>query len=173
MLDPGEILKIMLFARRPLRRALLACCLLLSCAIWAAEKPRIRVDDYLINAEISPRTRHLTAHARVKFAALEDTNAAIFELHNALKPTKITDEKGAKLEYERFAQDSTVRVTLPTTLTKGENSTINFYYDGTLSSADDGPVEGLKLAYVDPDTTYLLYAGRWFPVVGYGINRFT
>ena len=34
-------------------------------------------------------------------------------------------------------------------------------------------MHGLKLAYVGDDTTYLLYAGRWFPVVNYGINRFT
>ena len=32
---------------------------------------------------------------------------------------------------------------------------------------------GLKLAYIGDPITYLLYAGRWFPMVGYGINRFT
>jgi hypothetical protein len=31
----------------------------------------------------------------------------------------------------------------------------------------------LKLASISDDTSYLLYAGRWFPVTGYGINRFT
>ena len=34
-------------------------------------------------------------------------------------------------------------------------------------------MQGLKLAYVGDDTSYLLYAGRWFPVSGYGTNRFT
>jgi hypothetical protein len=38
---------------------------------------------------------------------------------------------------------------------------------------DDSPVQGLKLAYVGPDTSYLLYSGLWFPVAGYGVNRFT
>ena len=42
-----------------------------------------------------------------------------------------------------------------------------------LDSADDSPVQGLKLAYIGDDTSYLLYAGRWFPVNAYGINRFT
>ena len=42
-----------------------------------------------------------------------------------------------------------------------------------LDSADDSPVQGLKLASIGDDTTYLLYAGRWFPVNAYGINRFT
>jgi tetratricopeptide (TPR) repeat protein len=29
------------------------------------------------------------------------------------------------------------------------------------------------LAYIGDDTSYLLYAGRWFPVSGFGLNRFT
>ena len=32
---------------------------------------------------------------------------------------------------------------------------------------------GLKLAYIGDPITYLLYSGRWFPMVGYGIDRFT
>ena len=34
-------------------------------------------------------------------------------------------------------------------------------------------MQGLKLASIGDDTSYLLYASRWFPVSGYGINRFT
>ena len=50
---------------------------------------------------------------------------------------------------------------------------LTFEYEGVLDSADDSPVQGLKLAYIGDDTSYLLYAGRWFPVNAYGINRFT
>ena len=50
---------------------------------------------------------------------------------------------------------------------------MTFEYEGTLDNADDSPVQGLKLAYVGPDTSYLLYSGLWFPVEGYGLNRFT
>jgi tetratricopeptide (TPR) repeat protein len=42
-----------------------------------------------------------------------------------------------------------------------------------LDSADDSPVAGLKLTSINDDTSYLLYAGDWFPVNAYGINRFT
>ena len=42
-----------------------------------------------------------------------------------------------------------------------------------MQSADDSPVPGLKLAYVGDPYTYLLYAGAWFPMVGYGTNRFS
>ena len=50
---------------------------------------------------------------------------------------------------------------------------MTFEYEGALASAEDSPVEGLKLAYIGEDVTYLLYPGRWFPVTGYGIDRFT
>ncbi|MFZ1135768.1 MAG: M1 family aminopeptidase, partial [Candidatus Korobacteraceae bacterium] len=48
-----------------------------------------------------------------------------------------------------------------------------FEYEGTVQSADDSVVPGLKLAYVGDPMTYLLYPGAWFPMVGYGTNRFT
>ena len=77
------------------------------------------------------------------------------------------------MQVERVSQDSTVRVPLPNGLQKGQSSTLNFEYEGDLISAEDSPVAGLKLAYVGDPSSYLLYAGRWFPVVGYGTNRFT
>ncbi len=61
----------------------------------------------------------------------------------------------------------------PTALTKDASTTLTFDYEGVLDSADDSPVQGLKLASINDDTSYLLYAGRWFPVNAYGINRFT
>src|SRR5581483_9941125 len=56
---------------------------------------------------------------------------------------------------------------------KDSSTTLTFDYEGVLDSADDSPVPGLKLASIGDDTSYLLYAGRWFPVNAYGINRFT
>jgi hypothetical protein len=142
-------------------------------AAWAAEKTRLRVDDYQIDAELSPHSHKLTAKARVKFTALEDVNIASFELHNGLRVTKVLDERGKPLSAERVTQDSTVRVQLPNGLSKDASTTLTFDYEGELNSADDSPVQGLKLAAIDDDTSYLLYAGRWFPVNAYGINRFT
>ncbi len=80
---------------------------------------------------------------------------------------------GQTLSAERVSQDSTVRISLPGTLSKGSSSTLTFEYEGTVQSADDSPVPGLKLAYIGDPITYLLYAGGWFPMVGYGTNRFT
>lgn len=141
--------------------------------VWGAEKARLRVDHYLIDAQLDPHAHKLTAHAKVTFTALEDISIASFELHNALRPTKVLDADGKPLSAERISQDSTIRVALPKGSTKGTQSTISFEYEGVLENADDSPVQGLKLAYVGEDTSYLLYAGRWFPVIDYGINRFT
>ncbi len=165
-----------LFPSRPWRRVFipsLVCFLLLSLPSWAAEKMRLRVDDYQIDAELTPHSHKLAAKAKVKFTALDDLNFATFQLHNALRVTKVLDENNKPLTAERVTQDSTVRVQLLAPLAKDASTTLTFEYEGILDSADDSPVQGLKLASINDDTSYLLYAGRWFPVSGYGLNRFT
>jgi tetratricopeptide (TPR) repeat protein len=140
---------------------------------WAAEKSRLRVDDYQIDAVLTPHLHQISAKAKVKFTALQDLNVAVFELHNDLRVTKVVDEKNQPLSAERVTQDSTVRVPLPNGLAKDASTTLTFEYEGQLETADNSPVPGLSLAYIGDDTSYLLYAGRWFPVNGYGLNRFT
>ncbi len=147
--------------------------LALATVCFAAEKPRIQVDSYIIHVAVTPQSHQLKAQARVKFTALDDINVATFELHNALRPTRVVDANGQTLSAERVSQDSTVRISLPATLTKGSSDTVIFEYEGAIQSADDSPVPGLKLAYIGDPITYLLYSGRWFPMVGYGIDRFT
>jgi len=70
--------------------------LCLSLPAFAAEKPRIQVDSYAINADLNPKTHHLLAAARLKFTALDDINSASFELNNALRP-RVLDEAGKPL----------------------------------------------------------------------------
>src|SRR6202162_375321 len=140
---------------------------------WAAEKTHLRVDDYQIDAELTPHLHQISARAKVKFTALQDLTVAIFELHNDLRVTRVLDDNNQPLSAERVTQDSTVRVPLPSGLAKDASMTLTFEYEGNLETADDSPVPGLKLAYIGDDTSYLLYSGRWFPVSGYGLNRFT
>ncbi len=163
---------------RPLPEVWFALICLLACLAFAlptqaAEQNRIQVNDYRIDATINPEKHHLWARAQVKFTALDDISTAVFELHNDLRPSKVTDADGHSMQVERVSQDSTVRIALPNGLQKGQSSTLNFEYEGELVSAEDSPVAGLKLAYIGDPTSYLLYAGRWFPLVGYGTNRFT
>ncbi len=158
------------FQRRFFPIAILA---LLASAAFGAERPRLQVDDYQIQAVVTPQTHQLQAIARVKFTALDDIAIAVFTLHNGLKPTQVLDATGQPLTAERVSQDATVRVSLPGTLSKGSSTSLTFVYQGAVQSADDSPVPGLKLAYVGDPYTYLLYAGGWFPMSGYGTNRFT
>ena len=139
----------------------------------AAEKMRLKVNNYQIDAELTPHLHKISARAKVEFTALDDLTFATFELHNGLRLTKVLDAAGKPLNAERVTQDSTVRVTLPAGLAKDASTSLTFEYEGVLDSADDSPVQGLKLASINDDTSYLLYAGRWFPVNAYGINRFT
>jgi hypothetical protein len=102
----------MSLARRLLGRVpiLVGALLLLATSSFAAEKQRIRVDDYEITAELLPKAHKLTARAQVRFTALDDISVATFELHNALRVTKVEDAEGHPLTAERVTQDSTVRV---------------------------------------------------------------
>jgi Peptidase family M1 domain len=147
--------------------------LLLSLPVWAAEKMRFHADDYQIDAVLNPHEHKITARARVKITALDDLNIATFQLHNDLRLTKVTDASAKPLTADRMPQDSSVRVSLKTPLPKDQSTTLTFEYEGVLDSADDSPVPGLKLTSINDDTSYLLYAGDWFPVNAYGVNRFT
>ncbi len=106
----------MVFQLRRQRRAIEACIalslLLVSLPAWAAEKTRLHVDDYQISVELTPHAHKMSAHATVKFTALDDLNIATFNLHNDLRVTKVTDATGKTLSAERVTQDSSVRVPL-------------------------------------------------------------
>ena len=151
----------------------LSLVVLLASSSWAAEKARLRVDDYQIEAELNPHLHQITARAKVKITALQDVAVAVFELNNDLRVTKVLDEKNQPLAAERVTQDFTIRVPLPAGLSKDASTTLTFEYEGQLENADNSPVPGLKLAHIGDDTSFLLYAGRWFPVIGYGLDRFT
>lgn len=165
--------------RRPVRSVLSGSLFFLlivfaaSPARSADQKARLRVDDYQIEAELNPHSHKISAKAKVKFTALDDLSVATFELNNALRLTKVTDANNKPLSAERVTQDSSVRIPLVAGMTKDASTVMTFEYEGVLESADESPVQGLKLASINDDTTYLLYAGRWFPVSGYGLNRFT
>jgi tetratricopeptide (TPR) repeat protein len=167
----------MFLVPRRQRRKLSACLVLSLCVLslpaLAAEKAHFHADDYQIDAVLSPHEHKIAARAKVKITALEDLNIATFQLHNDLRLTKVTDPSGKALTADRIPQDSSVRVSLSKTVPKDQSTTLTFEYEGVLDSADDSPVPGLKLTSVNDDTSYLLYAGDWFPVNDYGIDRFT
>lgn len=58
--------------RRALTNFLVLLLLLVSLPMWAAERSRLRVDDYQIDAELTPHIHKISARAKVKITALED-----------------------------------------------------------------------------------------------------
>lgn len=134
----------------------------------------IDVDGYTIDARIDPATQTLNARAVVRFVALdENMNSANFELNNNLNISQITDSKGVPLNSARQQVDSTVRVTFPNNLPRGQMTEITFVYDGRLSGDEESPVYGIKFASIQNDYAYLLYPARWFPVSNYTADRFS
>ena len=131
---------------------------------------RFEVTQYAIAAQLYPSTHALKAKARIEFVPKADVTSLFFDLHSALRVEKVADGAGQSL---RFKQEGlTLAVDLLNPAPQGKPSSITVDYGGSLASADGSPVEGLKLAYVGPEGSYLLYAGRWFPVNAYGVNRF-
>ncbi len=114
----------------------------------------------------------MKATAKVTFTATDNISAAVFELHNALKVESVKDAQNHVLSGER-GPNATISIALASPMSKGTSATFTFVYDGTLSGSEESPVEGLKVASIGDPISYLLYAGRWFPMVGYLTDRFT
>ena len=83
-----------------------------ACAAWAQDRrSRIDVEQYTIDAEVSPATQSLTAKASVRFVPLDDNiTSAAFELNNALNVSRVVDDKGKQIPASRNQQDFTVRL---------------------------------------------------------------
>jgi len=168
-----------MFRRRPtISLAASAACLLLAGALALPAQERrpaahIDVQQYTIEAEISPNTQSVAAKATVVFTPLDDgISTASFELNNALNVSRVVDGAGKQVNASRNQQEFSVRLNFDQPLAKGQPATITFYYDGKLTGQEDSPVYGVKFAAIHPDFAYLMYPARWFPVSGYSTDRF-
>lgn len=155
------------------RLFIFAASLAVSCAPLFAQTPSpIDVTAYTINLQIDPVAHTIKATAQVTFKALDTVDHALFELSNQLQVESVTDNAGHTLTGTR-GTDNTISVALPSAMNKGDSATYTFVYGGALNGSQEGPVQGLKLASVGDPISYLLYAARWFPMVGYQTDRFT
>ena len=152
----------------------LVCALLAAAPLAAqvAERPRLVISAYVIDAEIDAAAHRLQATAVVSFTAPENASQVTFGFHPALKVEKITDQEGRLLTGDRLA-DGSIRVVPAAPFLKGQTARWTFAYGGTLTGSEDGPVQGLRLAAIQDPITYLLYPARWFPMTGYMTDRFT
>jgi aminopeptidase N len=152
---------------------LIALACFVSACLYADEtRTHINVQKYTIDASINPRTQSIEATAKIDFIPLEDANQATFELNNALTVSKAIDAKGAVIPTQRDNADFSIRVMFPSGLVKNQPQSISISYDGKLTGNEDSPIPGITFAALRPDSGYLLYPARWFPVSGYTTNRF-
>jgi hypothetical protein len=152
-----------------LRAGLLVLALLVTGTICRAQT-RFEVTKYSIEAELFPSTHILTAKARIDFLPQADLTTMSFELNSNLRVEKVVDAAGQDLRFRR--EGLAFHVDFLNPIPEGASSSITLNYGGPLASADGSPVENLKLAYISPEGSYLLYPARWFPVSGYSVNRF-
>jgi tetratricopeptide (TPR) repeat protein len=137
-----------------------------------AQRQRIDVQGYVIEATIDPAAQTLTATAMVRFTPLDDTSTISFELNPALSISKVVDEDGRQIPASRGG-DMTIRLSLPEMLRKGKPAGLTFSYDGKLSGTEESPVFGIKFAAIHPDYAFMMYPARWFPVNDYTADRFS
>jgi tetratricopeptide (TPR) repeat protein len=138
------------------------------------KRARIDVENYVVDAEINPRTQTLNANVKVRFVPLDsDISSVSFELNNALNLSRVLDESGRQVPASRSSQDFTVRLNFPAPLTKGKATTVTFDYDGRLNGQEESPVYGIKFAAIQNDFAYLMYPARWFPINDYTIDRYS
>jgi len=135
-----------------------------------SSEPRFAVTKYVIAAELYPSQHMLTANVRIDFVPRADLTSMNFDLHSSLRVDSVKDVSGKDLVFRQEGFNLAVDFLNPQT--QGKASSITVKYGGPLASADGSPVENLKLAYVGPEGSYLLYTGRWFPVSEYGVGRF-
>jgi tetratricopeptide (TPR) repeat protein len=182
-------------------------------------RPQIDVEDYQVDAELSPASQQLKAKASVKFTAVDDSiSYVLLEFNSNLRPDKVylADKPPAPgavsssqdvettqsdiphlsrrakrqsaprpaaaavparepdsnlLRFSRDEEEHTIRVDLPTVMRRSQAATLVFEYSGTLNSADSSPLEGVQLAKVHEEVSYLLAISRWFPMNHYLKDR--
>ena len=77
------------------------------------------MEQYTIDAEVSPNTQSMTAKVAVRFLPIDDNiTSASFELNNALNVSRVVDDQGRQIPASRNQQDFTVRLTFDQPLRK-------------------------------------------------------
>ena len=135
---------------------------------------RMTVESYSIDAEINPKSGTLAANVQVRATPMDDNQAtATVELNNALTLARVVDGENRQISASRSQQEPTVKLSFPYGMAKGKPVTLNFTYDGRFTGQEESPVYGIKLIGLHEASSYLLYPGRWFPVLDYSAGRFS
>lgn len=133
-----------------------------------------RATHYDVQVMLHPDEQTISALAKVDFVAGQVAKTLLVELHPDLRVTSVKTADGQTLAFERDnSSPLLLSVALPGTATPGKQITLSFEYSGPISSEEDSPSKGLRLASIDKTSAYLLLPARWFPLTDYPSNRYT
>lgn len=150
----------------------LAVLCLMPTASRAQETPAgFHVTNYTISATLFPSTHMISAQAQIELIPQTELTSLRFNLDTALRVQNVTGPTGQAIQFQQ--EGLTLFLSLLNPLPAGQPTTFTVSYRGMLATADGSPVEGLKLSYISPEGSYLLYPSWWFPVRGDGLDRFT
>jgi aminopeptidase N len=133
-----------------------------------------RANNYEVEILTHPNDQTISGLAKVEFIAQVASRTVVVELHPDLRINKVNVPGGRPLEFERDPnQPLLLTVGLSDAVAPGKTVTLVFDYSGPISSEDDSPTRGVRLASVDKTSVYLLLPSRWFPLTNYPTNRYT
>jgi len=142
--------------------------------VQSAPSEAFRATNYEIRASLDAVGQVMSAQAKVDFVANAASSVVDVELNQNLRVNSVNDSSGKPVSFER--DDSTglkLHITLANPVPAGGKVTLQFDYNGPLSSRINDPSQPVKLAYIDKDGGYLLLPSRWFPLTGFPSNRYT
>ncbi|HWG36185.1 MAG TPA: M1 family aminopeptidase [Terriglobales bacterium] len=129
------------------------------------------VTHYDLDLSFDFPAHQLEATAKLTLNPTLLLSSASFKLNQNLVVASVTDSSGTSLGQMR--QQDQVVVTFPVPLQPGAATALTFHYAGPLADARLSPISGIRTAYIGPDGAFLLYPGEWFPMAGYGTDRFS
>ena len=140
----------------------------------APGKTGFRAVSYEVFASLAPENQMLVARVVVEFQAQESSRTVECQLHPNLTINDVRDSSGNVLEVDRSGQSGLdVSISLPNVVSAGQSTKLTFEYGGVLSTEENSPISGVRLASIAKDGAYLLLPARWFPLTDYPANRFT
>ena len=133
-----------------------------------------RATHYDVEVMLHPNEQTISGLAKVDFMAGQVAKTLLVELHPDLRVASVKTADGQTLAFERDNNSPLLlSVALPATATPGKQITLSFEYSGPISSEEDSPSKGVRLASIDKTSAYLLLPARWFPLTDYPSNRYT
>ncbi len=133
-----------------------------------------RATYYEVEVLLHPEDQTISGQAKVEFIAQQPGRTVVVELHQDLRVNSVKLLNGGTLEFERDNRSPLLlTIGLPDVVSPGKTVTLVFDYTGPVSSEEDSPTRGVRLASVDKTGAYLLLPARWFPLTNYPTNRYT